>query len=252
MVVQFTPAPEGAGRIRAAGDDHLAPVSYLPGAKPTAAAESLRARIANMASTGTIAGAVTSGRVGDDADSSDIDSDDVDGYGVESSDDGKTDARFARSSPKQSKRASNVSMHQLARRGMSRWELQQVLDKRGVEIATAHAELDRLESVGLLDDAALAVTLVYTQHTRNGLGRKAIAAELKRRHIDKAIIDDALSEIADDDEEYRAHELAVRRVRQYSGLDRDTATRRLVGYLARKGYSSGVIGRAVTEAFKEL
>jgi regulatory protein len=147
------------------------------------------------------------------------------------------------------KRASNVSMHQLARRGMSRWELEQVLAKREIEPEIAAAELDRLESVGLLDDAALAVTLVYTHHTRKGLGRSAIEQELKRRHIDPLIIEEALEEIADDDELERATELAVKRIGQMSSYDDETVKRRLHGFLARKGYSSGVVRQAMDAAF---
>jgi regulatory protein len=150
---------------------------------------------------------------------------------------------------KSGKRASNVSMHQLARRGMSRWELEQVLAKREIEPEVAAAELDRLESVGLLDDAALAVTLVYTQHTRKGLGRSAIEQELKRRHIDPVIIEDALEEIADDDELERATELAVKRIGQMSSYDDETVKRRLHGFLARKGYSSDVVRKAMDAAF---
>lgn len=141
-------------------------------------------------------------------------------------------------------------MHQLARRGMSRWELGQVLDKRGVDENLAAAELDRLESVGLLDDAALAVTLVYTQRTRKGLGRTAIAHELKRRHIDDEIITDALAEIEDDDERERAIELAVKRVGQLSSFDDVTTERRLNGFLARKGYSSSIVREATVAAMK--
>jgi regulatory protein len=154
-----------------------------------------------------------------------------------------------RSDERTGKRASNVSMHQLARRGMSRWELEQVLGKREIDPALAEAELDRLESVGLLDDAALAVTLVYTQHSRKGLGRTAIAQELKRRHIDPDIIEEALAEIADDDELERATELAVKRIGQMSSYDDDTVKRRLNGFLARKGYSSGVVRQAMDAAF---
>jgi regulatory protein len=146
------------------------------------------------------------------------------------------------------KRASNVSMHQLARRGMSRWELEQVLARREIEPETAQAELDRLESVGLLDDAALAVTLVYTQHTRKGLGRSAIEQELKRRHIDPLIIEEALEEIADDDELERATELAVKRVGQLASYDDETAKRRLHGFLARKGYDSSTVRQAMDTA----
>ncbi|WP_460632273.1 regulatory protein RecX [Leifsonia lichenia] len=149
---------------------------------------------------------------------------------------------------KQVKRASNVSIHQLARRGMSRWELEQVLAKREIEPTVAQAELDRLESVGLLDDAALAVTLVYTQHNRKGLGRSAIAQELHRRHIAPELVEEALAEIADDDELERATELAMKRVGQLSTYDDETAKRRLHGFLARKGYSSSVVRQAMDAA----
>jgi regulatory protein len=149
---------------------------------------------------------------------------------------------------KQVKRASNVSIHQLARRGMSRWELEQVLAKREIDPAIAQAELNRLESVGLLDDAALAVTLVYTQHTRKGLGRSAISQELHRRHIAPELIEEALAEIADEDELERATELAMKRVGQLSSYDDETAKRRLHGFLARKGYNSSVVRQAMDAA----
>ena len=163
-------------------------------------------------------------------------------------DDAEAASRPDGGAEKQVKRASNVSIHQLARRGMSRWELEQVLAKREIEPAVAQAELDRLESVGLLDDAALAVTLVYTQHNRKGLGRSAIAQELNRRHIAPELIEEALAEIADDDELERATELAMKRVGQLATYDDETAKRRLHGFLARKGYSSSVVRQAMDAA----
>jgi regulatory protein len=150
--------------------------------------------------------------------------------------------------PATGSRASRVAVHQLARRGMSRWELEQVLSKRGVEDDTAAAELDRLESVGLLDDAALAVTLVFTLHARRGFGRTAIAQELARRHIDPEVVADALSEIEDDDERERALELAVKRTGQLSAYDDVTVERRLTAFLARKGYGSAIVREAVAAA----
>ncbi|MCU1575727.1 MAG: regulatory protein RecX [Leifsonia sp.] len=220
-MVHFTPSP-GAGR-----DEHLAPVTFLPGVIPVdTASDPDRADGGEPTSRGAVGGRAVGRRSGAD--------------GVRES--GSTD--------KASTRAANVSMHQLARRGMSRWELEQVLEKRGVDVELATAELDRLEGVGLLDDAALAVTLVYTQHTRRGLGRTAIAQELKRRHIDADLIADALSEIADDDELERAKELALKRVQQLSSYDDETVTRRLTGFLARKGYGSSVVRESVAAALQ--
>jgi regulatory protein len=145
-------------------------------------------------------------------------------------------------------RAENVSMHALTRRGMSRWELEKTLLAREFDGETVTAELDRLEGVGLIDDGALAETLVRTQHERKGLGRGALTAELRRRHIDQQHIDAALEQIDADDEQSRATELAVKRAGQLSSYDLETAKRRLSGFLMRKGYSSAVVRAATDEA----
>ncbi|HEY0259273.1 MAG TPA: regulatory protein RecX [Lacisediminihabitans sp.] len=144
--------------------------------------------------------------------------------------------------------AENVSMHALTRRGMSRWELEKVLLDREFDAGVVEAELDRLEGVGLIDDAALAETLVRTQHERKGLGRSALSAELRRRHIDQVHIERALEQVDDDDEQTRANELAIKRAGQLSSYDLETAKRRLSGFLMRKGYSSSVVRIALAEA----
>ncbi|MBK4347608.1 regulatory protein RecX [Lacisediminihabitans sp. G11-30] len=139
-------------------------------------------------------------------------------------------------------------MHALTRRGMSRWELEKTLLSRDFEPEAVEEELDRLERVGLLDDGALAETLVRTQHERKGLGRSALTAELRRRHIDQEHIDAAMEQVHDDDEQSRATELAVKRAPQLRSYDTETAKRRLTGFLMRKGYASSVVRNAVDEA----
>lgn len=150
---------------------------------------------------------------------------------------------------RQSKKVSAVTIRQLARRGMSRWELEQVLRKRELEPEIFAPELDRLEALGVIDDASLAVSLAFTQHSRKGLGRTAIEQDLKRRHIDPELIEIALADIADEDELDRATELAVKRIGQLSSYDDETVRRRLHGFLARKGYNSGIVRQAMDAAF---
>jgi regulatory protein len=146
------------------------------------------------------------------------------------------------------RRAENISMHALTRRGLSRWELGEVLLSRELDPCIVEAELDRLEGVGLIDDAALAETIVRTQSERKGLGRAALVAELRRRRIDLDVIEEALEEFDEADEVERATTLAVRRARQLTGLDHETAVRRLGGFLQRKGYSSEAVRGAVSTA----
>jgi regulatory protein len=148
----------------------------------------------------------------------------------------------------QERRAENVSMQALTRRGMSRWELGEKLLARDLDPCIVEAELDRLERVGLIDDGALAETIVRTQHERKGLGRTAIAQELRRRHVDPDAIEEALEQLDDADENSRALELAERRAAQLRNLDHETAVRRLSGYLQRKGYSADTVRNAVVSA----
>ncbi|GAA4183449.1 hypothetical protein GCM10022288_02730 [Gryllotalpicola kribbensis] len=230
MVVRFFPSENersgdsgrerrnGAPRVprRPAGE---AEIAYLPGAAPSERAQAAVAAVRSVAEADAAAAA---------------------GHGDERA--------LEKSREKAGRRAANVSLHQLARRGMSRWELEQVLRKREVDEAAAAAELDRLESVGLLDDAALAVSLVYAARARKGQGRQAIESELRRRHIGESAIETALADYDQEDELERATEVALKRVTQLRELDDQTAKRRLWGYLQRRGYSGDVIGIAVGDA----
>ena len=220
----------------------LARISYLPGVTPPPSPESNPAE-ATAVEPPTVPDFVSffgesskgesiKGDPGD-ADSDNADSDNAD---------------LDKGNKRREVRAENVSMHALTRRGMSRWELEKTLLSRELDGEVVEAELDRLEAVGLLDDAALAETFVRTQHDRKGLGRGAITAELRRRHIDQAHIAAALEQVDDDDEQTRATELAVKRAGQLSSYDLETAKRRLHGFLSRKGYSSSVVRAAIDEA----
>lgn len=142
----------------------------------------------------------------------------------------------------------NVSLHALGRRGISAAEMSEFLLRRGFDADAVDAECERLLRVGLLDDALLAEALVRTFRERKGLGRGAVAAELKRRKIDPLVIENTLSEIDSDDDSGRALELAIKRAPQLRNLDYATAQRRLSAFLMRKGYSSSAVSSAVATA----
>jgi SOS response regulatory protein OraA/RecX len=144
--------------------------------------------------------------------------------------------------------AHHVSITALARRGLSRRETERHLRDRGFDEVEIADELTRLERDGYVDDIALAQNLVGSLQERKGLGRSAIAAELTRRLLAPAAIEYALDLIDTGDELSRARELAVKRARQLSSLDRDTAVRRLSAFLARRGYGGSAIRAAVDHA----
>lgn len=145
-------------------------------------------------------------------------------------------------------RAHNIGLHGLTRRNMSVAEMVALLESREIEHDDAEAEIARLEAVGLLDDRALAETLVRTLRERKGLGKSAIASELRRRAIAPEIALDALDQVDADDELNRAIEIARKRASQLRSYDSATAQRRLYAFLQRRGYSGQILSRAVDAA----
>ena len=155
-----------------------------------------------------------------------------------------------RAEKKSERRASNVSLNALARRGMSSREMELLLERRELEPEDIEAEVARLEGAGLLDDVQLAENLVRTLHERKGLGKSAIAAEMRRRKVDDAAISGALEALDADDELERAIEVAVKRASQLRSYDQETAKRRLSAYLQRRGYGGSVLSAAMKAALE--
>ena len=144
-----------------------------------------------------------------------------------------------------------ICLRLLTQRARSRHELADALSRRGVPDEPAQRVLDRLTEVGLIDDAALAQTLAAAQHRERGLARSAVAAKLRRHGLDGEVVDAALTAIDAGSERARARELVERRRRSLRALPADVQARRLVGLLARKGYSSGVAYSVVREALAQ-
>jgi regulatory protein len=69
--------------------------------------------------------------------------------------------------------------------------------------------------------------------------------------LSPAAIEYALELVDTSDELARARELAVKRAGQLASYDRETAQRRLSGYLARRGYSGSTVRAAVEHALSE-
>ena len=118
----------------------------------------------------------------------------------------------------------------------TRAELQRRLEERGFATAAVGEALDRLQRVGLVDDAALAAAIAEGRAAR-GLDAPAIALELRDRGLDPALAERAARAAAPDGlRADRCREVAEARLAQLAGLDPDVQLRRLAAYLARRGY----------------
>jgi len=143
--------------------------------------------------------------------------------------------------------ARKILLDQLTGQARSRKELADKLAGKDVPPEIASALLDRFEEVGLVDDEAFARAWIASRQPGKGLARRALAQELRRKGIEDEVAREALDEIDPADEEEAARRLVRKKLRSLSRVDDQTATRRLVGMLARKGYSSGLAFAVVRE-----
>lgn len=107
--------------------------------------------------------------------------------------------------------------------------------------------MGRFTDVGLIDDAAFAAAWVESRQMRRNLSRRALRAELTRKGIDREVVEDAVSVVDHDDEYAAALDLARSKAQRTVGLDPQVRLRRLVGVLARRGFSSDIVMRAARE-----
>jgi len=110
--------------------------------------------------------------------------------------------------------------------------------------------LGRLDEVGLIDDAAFAEVWVRSRHNFQGLSRRALAMELRRKGVADESAAEALATVDPEAEEDRARQLVRKRLRVLTNADEPTKIRKLVGMLARKGYAEGLAYRVVKEELR--
>lgn len=135
----------------------------------------------------------------------------------------------------------------LAVRARSRAELRQALLRKEIDEDVADAVLRKFVDAGLVDDAEFAEAWVSERQRNQGLGRKALGYELRRKGVAEHLVAEALSTVDADSEEERARELVRRKLRSINVDDPEKRLRRLVGMLARKGYSEGMAFRVVKD-----
>lgn len=146
--------------------------------------------------------------------------------------------------------AIDLVARKLRARGLSEREVRGALATAGVDRAVAEAAVQTLIERGWLSDAVLAEQLVHGAVTRKGMGRRAIAQLLAGRGIDRDVAAAAVAELPDDDAE-RALEFARDKARTLVRYDDATATRRLLGQLARRGFGGSQASAAVRTALAE-
>ena len=88
--------------------------------------------------------------------------------------------------------ARSIALDRIAARDRTRHELAQALKTKNVPAEVAEQVLDRLEAMGLVNDAAFAEAWVESRQQRRHLSRPALRRELQAKGVDRDQIDAAL------------------------------------------------------------
>ena len=150
------------------------------------------------------------------------------------------------SEPSREEQARALCLRLLTARSRTRAELSGQLAKRGYPDDVSARVLDRLATVGLVDDAEFAEQWVQSRRANAGKSKRILAAELHTRGVDNDVITAVLGGIDAGAERDRAERLVRAKLRRET-LSEDDArvSRRLVAMLARRGYSQNLASEVV-------
>ena len=148
-------------------------------------------------------------------------------------------------------RAKTIVYNQLAYSAKTRGQLRKKLQAEGFDAELIESLLDKFEAAKLIDDAEYAQTFVAQKSRTKKLSRAALRRELAERGVRGEEVENALAQRTDEQEREDAAELVRKKLRPGMDLsdraEKDRVTRRLLGMLARRGYSSSVSMSVIRE-----
>jgi regulatory protein len=145
------------------------------------------------------------------------------------------------------------ALNMLAFRARASRELRLALLKKGEPEPYVTTALERLSTLGLLNDADYARQFARAKVRGPGLSKRRLQSELFRRGVARDVADAAIGEVLSDDavdEEAIIERVAAKKLRTLSRLDAGSRRRRLYAFLARRGYESDDIRRVMAKLLR--
>lgn len=143
------------------------------------------------------------------------------------------------------------ALRALERRAHGERELGNKLERKGHTRPAITAAIERLRTLGLLDDLAFARAYIAGR-TGRGRGPVRLRYDLGRLGVAKSAADTALAELLATVDDPLAHPraLVAKRARQMASLPTEARRRRLLAYLGRRGYRGSEARTLVEEVLR--
>ena len=143
--------------------------------------------------------------------------------------------------------ARTIALRKLTAKACTRHELDRALQAKNVPEGVIDGVLDRLQEVGLVNDASFAVDWVTSRQQRRHLSRRVLRRELQAKGVERSHIDSALDQVDRNAELTSARDLADRKLASMSGVAREVQYRRLAGMLSRRGFDSAITTQVLAD-----
>lgn len=144
-------------------------------------------------------------------------------------------------------KAHERALNYLSYRPRSVDEVRRNLSEKYPETAV-EAVIERLERAGLLNDQEFARFWVENRDRFKPRSKRALRYELRQKGISDVDIDLVLEAL---DEEDAARRAAEDRARRYRNADEETFRKRMSDFLARRGFSYGIIRDVVDQLWTQ-
>ncbi|WP_166985104.1 regulatory protein RecX [Canibacter zhoujuaniae] len=146
--------------------------------------------------------------------------------------------------------AKDAAIKLLARKQLSVKELENELQKQEFNHTLCAEVAAECEAEMLIDELALARAIVENNRGRKGKSAQQIKQKLVQRRLSESAIAAALAEIDEAEEKQLICDTAFDRAQRLNDLDFATAERRLLAFLARRGWSGYETREIAREALR--
>ena len=149
--------------------------------------------------------------------------------------------------------AKDIALRFLSYRPRSEMEVRRYLAGKGHTESIQDEVVVWLRHLNYVDDLRFARQWIESRNRSNPMGSRRLFQELRQKGVSEAVIHQAFEDYhGEADEAALAKELALKQAGRYKGQEGDAVTRKLSGYLARRGFKSAHIHQAVQEALRTL
>jgi len=145
--------------------------------------------------------------------------------------------------------AVDSAAHFLGYRPRSTAEVRRNLSDKDIPAEVIDKAVERLTTMGYLDDAAFARYWVQNRSEFKPLSNRALRQELRQKGVPNTVIDTVLEEVNETDLAYKAAQTQTRRLKRLSRKDFHT---KIANFLQRRGFSYSTARDVIQRLVDEL